>query len=205
MYAGLSPFEALALYCVITYMDTVEGVYFPEGGMHAIPPGLAAAAEKAGATFRYGTTVERLVRPADGTAAAGAPGGGERGRRRRRRRSTPTCPWPTGTLLPDVAPPRVARKGHYSPSCSVWLAGREGRAARRAPPTTTSTSATRGRGLRRPARPRACAMRRPVDPRHQPDASDPSLAPAGRSSLYVLEPMPNLDGTVDWATRAATG
>ncbi|HVL05251.1 MAG TPA: FAD-dependent oxidoreductase, partial [Acidimicrobiales bacterium] len=26
MYAGLSPFEALALYCVITYMDTVEGV-----------------------------------------------------------------------------------------------------------------------------------------------------------------------------------
>ena len=45
MYAGLSPFEALAIYCVITYMDTVEGVYFPEGGMHAIPRALAEVAD----------------------------------------------------------------------------------------------------------------------------------------------------------------
>ena len=28
---------------------------------------------------------------------------------------------------------------------------------------------------------------------------DPTLAPAGCSSLYVLEPTPNLDGRVDWA------
>ena len=27
---------------------------------------------------------------------------------------------------------------------------------------------------------------------------DPSLAPAGCSTLYVLEPVPNLDGHVDW-------
>ena len=51
MYAGLSPFEALAIYGVITYMDTVEGVYFPEGGIHAVARGLAAAAEKAGASI----------------------------------------------------------------------------------------------------------------------------------------------------------
>jgi phytoene desaturase len=29
MYAGLSPDSALALYAVITYMDTIEGVWFP--------------------------------------------------------------------------------------------------------------------------------------------------------------------------------
>ena len=34
MYAGLAPFEALAIYAVITYMDTVNGVFVPEGGMH---------------------------------------------------------------------------------------------------------------------------------------------------------------------------
>ncbi|MDQ2783366.1 MAG: phytoene desaturase family protein, partial [Actinomycetota bacterium] len=33
MYAGLPPSRALAIYAVITYMDSVEGVYFPEGGM----------------------------------------------------------------------------------------------------------------------------------------------------------------------------
>ena len=33
MYAGLPPSRALAIYAVITYMDSVAGVYFPEGGM----------------------------------------------------------------------------------------------------------------------------------------------------------------------------
>ncbi len=32
-------------------------------------------------------------------------------------------------------------------------------------------------------------------------ASDPSLAPDGSATLYVLEPAPNLDGSVDWAAE----
>ncbi|HET9443940.1 MAG TPA: phytoene desaturase family protein, partial [Acidimicrobiales bacterium] len=72
LYAGLSPFDALAVYSVITYMDTVEGVYFPVGGMHAVAKALAAAAEGAGATIRYGAAVERVVRrPGPGGAARG--------------------------------------------------------------------------------------------------------------------------------------
>ena len=39
MYAGLAPYEALALYAVITYMDSVEGVFVPEGGMHMMAHG----------------------------------------------------------------------------------------------------------------------------------------------------------------------
>jgi phytoene desaturase len=31
-----------------------------------------------------------------------------------------------------------------------------------------------------------------------PTISDPSLAPPGRSSRYVLVPTPNLDGDIDW-------
>jgi phytoene desaturase len=45
MYAGLSPYDALALYAVIAYMDSVAGVVFPKGGMHAVPRALAGAAE----------------------------------------------------------------------------------------------------------------------------------------------------------------
>ena len=79
MYAGLAPYEALALYAVITYMDTVNGVFVPVGGMHALPVALAgAAAERPGSTFRYGTRVERILL-ADGTTGAG------RGRAPRRR------------------------------------------------------------------------------------------------------------------------
>ena len=36
-----------------------------------------------------------------------------------------------------------------------------------------------------------------------PTQSDPSLAPAGRSSYSVLFPTPNLDAPIDWATAAA--
>ena len=46
MYAGLSPQDALAIYAVIAYMDSVAGVYFPKGGMHALPRAMAAAATK---------------------------------------------------------------------------------------------------------------------------------------------------------------
>ena len=32
MYAGVSPQQALAIYAVISYMDLVEGVFYPVGG-----------------------------------------------------------------------------------------------------------------------------------------------------------------------------
>ncbi|HEX2851498.1 MAG TPA: phytoene desaturase family protein, partial [Acidimicrobiales bacterium] len=62
MYAGLSPFDALAIYAVITYMDTVGGVYFPEGGMSRVGAALADAAAAAGAELAYGCEVERVLR-----------------------------------------------------------------------------------------------------------------------------------------------
>ncbi|MBK3588017.1 phytoene desaturase, partial [Streptomyces sp. MBT57] len=37
LYAGVPPARALAAYAVIAYMDTIAGVYFPNGGMHALP------------------------------------------------------------------------------------------------------------------------------------------------------------------------
>ena len=35
---------------------------------------------------------------------------------------------------------------------------------------------------------------------HRPTATDPSMAPAGCDSFYVLCPVPNLLGDIDWAT-----
>ena len=55
MYAGLAPADALALYAVITYMDSIAGVWYPEGGMHAVPTALATAAEKAGGELLLGS------------------------------------------------------------------------------------------------------------------------------------------------------
>ncbi|MGH9093902.1 MAG: phytoene desaturase family protein, partial [Acidimicrobiales bacterium] len=124
LYAGLSPFEALAIYCIITYMDTVEGVWFPEGGIHAVARGLADAAGKAGVEFRYGTPVARIVRrlgtsgPVTGVRLeTGELIGADAVV------ANPDVPAVYRELLPEAAMPRVARRGEYSPSCVLWLGG----------------------------------------------------------------------------------
>ncbi|HEX2700864.1 MAG TPA: phytoene desaturase family protein [Acidimicrobiales bacterium] len=198
MYAGLSPFEALAVYCVITYMDTVEGVYFPTGGMHAIPRALAAAAEKAGATFQYGQAVERVVR----RAGTSGPVTGVR-------LDTgevvtadavvlnPDLPVAYRSMVPEVDMPRTARKGHYSPSAAVWLAGVKGGWPADAAHHNIHFGAA-WKGAFKALLDDGTLMPDPSILVSAPSSSDPSLAPAGCTSMYVLEPVPNLDGRVDW-------
>ncbi len=106
MYAGLAPESALSLYAVITYMDSIEGVWFPEGGMHAMPRALAIAAEKAGTQFRYGAEVSEVLRSPTGRAAGVRLADGEQ---IRADAVICTLDLPTAyeRLLPDLRPPRA--------------------------------------------------------------------------------------------------
>lgn len=67
LYAGVPPQRALGAYGVIAYMDTVAGVWFPRGGMQALPQAMADAATDAGAEFRYNTTVTSLEQFGNGS------------------------------------------------------------------------------------------------------------------------------------------
>ena len=171
MYAGLAPYEALALYAVITYMDAVEGVVVPEGGMHRMASGLAAALEKAGVEIRYHAPVTRILRGPGGAVTGvelgtedGAGAGGER-----RPADAVVCnadlPVAYRTLLGGVDAPRAARRGRYSPSCVLWVAGVKGAptAGKRAPQHPLRHRVGPGlRGADRAGDPHA----RPVDPGH---------------------------------------
>ncbi len=110
MYAGLAPYQALAIYCVITYMDSVKGVRFPEGGMHAVPAALADAIEKAGVTFRYDTSVDRILleHGATGRVQGVRIDSGEV-LRADAVVCNPDLPAAYRTLLPGLKVPRVAR------------------------------------------------------------------------------------------------
>src|SRR5512132_1879125 len=125
MYAGLSPESALALYAVITYMDTIDGVWFPEGGIHAVPTVMAQVAQKAGVTFRYGETVDAVLRSPTGRVAGVRTTSGER---IVADAVVCTVDLPTAyqQLLDDLRPPRAARRGRYSPSAVVWHVGVRG-------------------------------------------------------------------------------
>ena len=198
MYAGLSPYDALAIYAVISYMDSVAGVSFPRGGMHAVPRALAAAAVKHGATLRCGTTVTR-VETRGGRAVAVHTAGGERVAADTVI-VTADLPIAYAELLPARLAPRRLRRLRYSPSCFVLLAGsRQGyRGAAhhtisfgRAWRTTFDEVIDRGALMSDPSLLVTTASR-----------SDPGLAPPGRHTYYVLAPTPNLTADLDWRALA---
>jgi phytoene desaturase len=200
MYAGLAPDSALALYAVITYMDTIEGVWFPEGGIHAVPTIMAQVAEKAGAVFRYGDSVETILRSATGRVAGARTASGER---IMADAVVCTVDLPTAyeQLLGDLRPPRAVRRGRYSPSAVVWHVGARGIPD---PPVThhnihfatewsSAFDALLNRGQLMPEPSRFVTI---------PSLDDPTLAPSDCSTLYVLEPVPNLTGKINWTTEA---
>jgi phytoene desaturase len=199
MYAGLSPDSALALYAVITYMDTIEGVWFPEGGMHAVPAIMAQVAEKAGVTFRFGDAVETVLCSPTGRLAGVQTTSGDR---IMADAVICTLDLPTAyqQLLDDLRPPRAARRNQYSPSAVIWHVGVRGLPT---PPiahhnihfaedwSASFDALNEGRLMPDPSRLVTI-----------PSLDDSTLAPAGCSTLYVLEPAPNLNGKIDWSTEA---
>ncbi|TNY36514.1 phytoene desaturase family protein [Thermomonospora catenispora] len=184
LYAGVAPARALAAYGVIAYMDTVAGVYFPRGGVHALPRAMAAAAADAGAEFRWNAEVVRLERSGDRISAVHTADGGR----------IPcdavviTADLPVAYRLLGRRPRRPLRPVH-SPSAVVWHVGTDASW----PHTghhTLSFGAAWGRvftELTRTGRP----MSDPSLLITRPGVTDPDLAPPGRRLHYVLAPCPN--------------
>jgi phytoene desaturase len=200
MYAGVAPTQALAIYSVITYLDCVAGVYAVEGGVHAVPRALAAAAVKHGVSIRYGTRATR-IETTDGRARAVHTATGERiladvvvvnadlavAYR---------------TLLTDGLAPRRVNRLRYSPSCVLLHAG-----SRAAYPQTAHHTIEFGAAWEPTFREVITDGRLMSDPSFlvtTPTKTDPSLAPTGKHVYYVLFPTPNLAHRqpIDWTTEA---
>ncbi|OBB69180.1 phytoene desaturase family protein [Mycolicibacterium monacense] len=197
LYAGVPPHKALAAYAVIAYMDTVAGVYFPRGGMRAVPDAMAAAASDAGVEFRYGSAVSVLERSADGRVTAVRTDAGDRiptdavvlttelpttyrllGRTPRR--LLPLRPAPSAVVA-HVGCAKVDPSGDVVAHHNILFGG--------AWEQTFRDIIDEGRVMSDPS----LLVTRPT-------AGDPSLAPPGRDLLYVLAPAPNKAvGHVDWS------
>ncbi len=194
MYAGVSPQDALAIYAVIAYMDSVAGVFFPKGGMHAVPSAMAAAAEKHGVRFRYNTEVARVETAGD-RATAVITVDGER------------IPADVVVLNPDLPvahrdllgrEPWGVRRLTYSPSCYLLLVGSSAKYSKIA-----HHNIHFGRswsGVFDELIDKQQLMSDPSLLVTNPSRSDPDLAPPGKEIYYVLFPTPNLDADIDWKT-----
>jgi phytoene desaturase len=192
MYAGLAPHDALAIYAVIAYLDSVAGVYFPRGGMHAVPKALAGAAEKHGVQIRYDATVTRVeIRNGRATGVILADGS--------------RLPADVVVLNPDLPiayrdllpPRRRPRRLNYSPSCVVLHIGSRQAYSKIAHHNIHFGSAWKGtfdEVIRRGE-----LMSDPSLLVTNPTHTEPSSAPDGRQTYYVLAPTPNLDvAPLEW-------
>ena len=189
LYAGLSPYDALALYSAITYLDSVAGVSFPVGGMHAVPTALAGAAEKHGVTFRYGTEVSRIeMRHGRATAVQTTDGD-------RIAADVVVINADMGEAWRLLGLP--SRELHWSPSCVLLLMGVDASYSQVAHHNLHFGSAWRS-SLRE-----LTSGQLMTDPSlmvTSPTHTDPSLAPSGKSILGVLALVPNLRTPLPWET-----
>ncbi|MGI5261995.1 phytoene desaturase family protein [Streptomyces angustmyceticus] len=193
LYAGVPPARALAAYAVIAYMDTVAGVYFPRGGMHALPRAMAAAAADAGAAFRYGHPVTRLERRGDRITAVVT--------------AHARVPCDAVVLTPDLPVvhrllgrrPRRPLRLRHAPSAVVLHAGTD-----RTWPRLAHHTLSFGAAWERTFDELTRTGRLMSDPSlliTRPTATDPGLAPPGRHLHYILAPCPNTEtgpGAGDW-------
>jgi phytoene desaturase len=208
LYAGVSPFRAIAAYAVIAQLDIGAGVWHPVGGLAAVPAALAAAAADVGVTFRYGATVDQLETSGRRVAAVRLTDGD-------RLPSdavvvTTDQPW---RLVPGLRPPR---RPVWSPSCVALHVGVRTELADQAHHTISFGESwrgvfdelTRGGGLLGggPGARRGRIMSDPSLLVSMPSRTDRSLAPDGGQVLSIVAPTPNLDRhsggnpDLDWTT-----
>ena len=195
MYAGVSPQQALAIYAVIAYMDSVNGVFFPKGGMHALPRALAGAAAKHGVTFKYDTAVTTLEK-SNRRVVAAITDSGER------------IECDAIVLNPDLPiayrdllghTPRKVKQLKYSPSCVTMLVG-----TKKSYDNLAHHNIHFGESWDQVFKELITDKKLMTDPSFLvtiPSKDDPTLAPKDRSSYYILFPTPNLDANIDWRTE----
>jgi phytoene desaturase len=178
---------------VIAYMDTVSGVFFPRGGVRALPDALAAAAADAGVRFCYGSTVTTLERTGERITAV-----------RTDQDDRIAC---DAVVLTTELPqtyrmlgrrPRRMLPLRAAPSAVVLHVG-----CRAVPPANAHHTILFGAQWDQTFTDIIRDGRLMADPSllvTRPTATDPRLAPEGRDLLYVLAPAPNLTrGHIDWS------
>lgn len=200
LLVGGSPFDTTSIYGLIHYLECSSGVFFAMGGTGAIVAALGRLMTEQGIAVRLGTTVSRITlegRRATGVALAG----GE-------------------TLAADIVVSNADPMHLYRamlPEHALRLASRLKRRSRLSMGLYVLYFGTRRRY------PNVAHHTIWLGPRyrelldeifhmkvlgkdfslyvHRPTATDQSFAPAGCDSFYVLCPVPNLLGNIDWTVE----
>ena len=204
LFVGGNPFTVTSIYSLIAFLERRWGVHFAMGGTGRLVAGLVELIQGQGNHVRLGAEVSAIT-VEGGTATGVRLASGE---------SVPADIVVSGAdagrtyrhLLPAPAPARRrwsarrAQRARYSMGLFVWYFGTR----RQYPevPHHTILVGPRYRELLADIFDRKVLAEDFSLYLHRPTATDPSLAPDGCETFYVLSPVPNLDGNVDWHAMA---
>ena len=202
LFIGGNPFRASAIYSIVPFLERQGGVHFAMGGMYALIEGFARRFRDLGGQLHCGVEVVGI--DVQGGRATGV-------------RAADGRRWPADAVVSNadvvmtyakMIHPRHRRRWtdrkitrlRQSMSCFLLYLGLDRQYDKLL--HHTILMAGRYQGLIEDIFDRKVLADDFSLYLHAPSKTDPSLAPPGGESLYVLAPVPNLAGTIDWAKKA---
>jgi phytoene desaturase len=202
MFLGLSPFDALAMYSLITYADLALGMWYPLGGIYSLVEDMLSLAQELGVVIRTQTPVAQIC-VEQGRVQGVMLESGEQVRADLVV-SNADLPYTYRKLLePGVRrdyPDRRLEKMDYACSGFLLYLGVD-----RVYPEMRHQALYFSEDYQANLNAIFKDKTLPADPSFHmniPTVTDPSLAPPGHSLIYLLAPMPNLQAGIDWDEAA---
>ncbi len=196
-YLGMSAWECPGAFAMLSYMEHEHGIHHTMGGLSEIPAAFARAAQGCGARIHTGAAVRQLL--LDGRRVAGVEL--ENGEKVFADSVILNADFAHAMtrLVPEGALRKYTREklGRMKFSCSTFMMHLGVDTLYDLP----HHSIVFARDYRRNVDEIFRFNRGSEDISfyvRNASVTDPTLAPAGKSSLYILVPTPNLDGEIDW-------
>jgi len=195
-YLGMSPFRCPSLFSILSFLEYEHGVFHPVGGCGAVTAAMADLAREAGAEIRLATPVEEIEWEGDRAAAVVAGG-------RREPIDAAVLNADFAGAVPRLVPERLRRRwpdakiagARLSCSTLMFYLGVEGEFPG-LPHHTILLSRDYEANLQ--AIEDGALPRDPSLYVQHAGRTDPTMAPPGHSSIYVLVPVPNRRSGIDW-------
>ena len=196
-YLGMSPWKCPGAFTILSYVEHAFGVYHPQGGVHKISEGLAKAAQDSGAIIKLSTGVKEII--FDKNKAIGVEL--ENGEKFYADSIIMNADFAYGMshLIPESHRPKYTDKNLNGRdySCSTFMIYL-GISKKYNIPHHNIVFSEDYKNNTEEIYERMTLSADPSFYIHNPSVTDDSLAPEGKSTLYVLVPVPNLKGNIDW-------
>jgi phytoene desaturase len=199
LLVGGNPFDTTSIYGLIHFLERAYGVHFAMGGTGAVTQALGGLMERQGIALRLSTTVERVrieqgvargVVLADGTHVDSDIVVSDADAAHLYRDLVPRAEQALATRV-------KLSQAHYSMGLFVMYFG-----TTRTYPDVAHHTIWMGERYQELLNDIFHRQKLAEDFSlyvHRPTATDPSFAPPGQDSFYVLCPVPNLQADIDWA------